>query len=221
MTAVAGRSGFVLTAYAEGAPVDASNGTVVTADKLFKYGSRSWSETDDGGIFTQYTIDPNCLGNDVVSVEYRSTNENVTLEGQRDPGKVLPGETGGTAMLQSLTVGGPNATLPDLYELKLCVTAPATDEFKAITGSSTDSDEDWSKMGLLAEQAAATELASGTLEITATFADSSTETHAYRILPVDDFEAVWMRNDQAGKYAQDSEEDVSGDECLYVLEQIS
>ncbi len=66
----------------------------------------------------------------MVSVEYRSTNENVVLEGMRDRRKVLPGESAGTEYLSSITVGGPNATLPDLYQLDLRVSIPATDAIK-------------------------------------------------------------------------------------------
>ncbi len=57
-----------------------------------------------------------------------STNENALLEGSRDRANVLPGQSPGTPMLSEITVGGENATLPDLYQLNLCVTAVAEGE---------------------------------------------------------------------------------------------
>lgn len=116
-------TGFVLTAYAEGEKVDGMDNAVMTStDALMGLGS--WSENDDGTSSLQYLIDPNCLGNDMVSIEYRSTNENVKLEGSRDRRNVLSEESPGTPMLEAITVGGPNATLPDLYQLNLWVKAP-------------------------------------------------------------------------------------------------
>lgn len=64
-------------------------------------------------------------GDGIVSMRYRSTNENALLEGSRDRANVLPGQSPGTPMLSEITVGGENATLPDLYQLNLCVTAVA------------------------------------------------------------------------------------------------
>ena len=61
--------------------------------------SGSWSQGDDGSYTAAYTIDPGILGNDVISVEYHSTNENVVLEGMRDRRKVLTGESPGTEYL--------------------------------------------------------------------------------------------------------------------------
>ena len=109
-TPVAGMQGFVLAAYADGSAVEGSESTVVTSTDIIM-SSGSWSQGEDGSYTTAYTIDPSVLGNDVVSVEYRSTNESVVLEGMRDRGKVLPGESPGTEYLSSITVGGPNATL--------------------------------------------------------------------------------------------------------------
>lgn len=68
------------------------------------------------------------MGDGIVSMRYRSTNENALLEGSRDRANVLPGQSPGTPMLSEITVGGENATLPDLYQLNLCVTAVAEGE---------------------------------------------------------------------------------------------
>lgn len=223
---VAGMQGFVLAAYADGSPLDGAGNMVVTSTDIFK-SSGSWSEGDGGIYTTTYTIDPSVLGNDVVSVEYRSTNGNVTLEGMRDRGKVPPGETTGTACLPSITVGGPNATLPDLDQLDLRVTTTATDAIKEADEADSKlsyagiyDEETSDRLSLEVERACAEALASGTIEVTATFSDGSTQTHAYRIVPVENFEELWWRN-RAAFHA--SFEDGAADyepEQLYMLQQI-
>lgn len=223
---VAGMQGFVLAAYADGNPVDGGQNTVMTSTDIFK-NSGGWSEGDNDVYETAYTIDPSILGNDVVSVEYRSTNENVVLEGMRDRRKVLPGESAGTEYLSSITVGGPNATLPDLYQLDLRVSVPATDTIKEADeaynelGNAGIYDEELSdRLGLEVQRACAEELASGTLEITATFADRSTQTHVYRIAPVEDFEQLWWK-DQAARRASFDDEDADYEPLqLFALQQV-
>lgn len=223
---VAGMQGFVLAAYADGNPVDGGQNTVVTSTDIFK-NSGGWSEGDNDVYETAYTIDPSILGNDVVSVEYRSTNENVVLEGMRDRRKVLPGESAGTEYLSSITVGGPNATLPDLYQLDLRVSVPATDTIKEADeaynelGNAGIYDEELSdRLGLEVQRACAEELASGTLEITATFADRSTQTHVYRIAPVEDFEQLWWK-DRAARRASFDDEDADYEPLqLFALQQV-
>lgn len=223
---VAGMQGFVLAAYADGNPVDGGQNTVVTSTDIFK-SSGGWSEGDNDIFETAYTIDPSVLGNDVVSVEYRSTNENVLLEGMRDRRKVLPGESPGTEYLSSITVGGPNATLPDLYQLDLRVAIPATDAIKEADeaynelGNAGIYDEELSdRLGLEVQRACAEELASGTLEITATFADGSTQTHVYRIAPVEGFEQLWWK-DRAARRASFDDEDADYEPLqLFTLQQI-
>lgn len=218
--------GFVLAAYADGNPVDGGQNTVVTSTDIFK-SSGGWSEGDNDIFETAYTIDPSVLGNDVVSVEYRSTNENVLLEGMRDRRKVLPGESPGTEYLSSITVGGPNATLPDLYQLDLRVAIPATDAIKEADeaynelGNAGIYDEELSdRLGLEVQRACAEELASGTLEITATFADGSTQTHVYRIAPVEGFEQLWWK-DRAARRASFDDEDADYEPLqLFTLQQI-
>ena len=163
----------------------------------------------------------------MVSVEYRSTNENVVLEGMRDRRKVLPGESAGTEYLSSITVGGPNATLSDLYQLDLRVSVPATDTIKEADeaynelGNAGIYDEELSdRLGLEVQRACAEELASGTLEITATFADRSTQTHVYRIAPVEDFEQLWWK-DRAARRASFDDEDADYEPLqLFALQQV-
>ena len=226
VTPVAGMQGFVLAAYADGSAVEDGENTVMTSTDIFK-NSGGWSEGDNDVYETAYTIDPSILGNDVVSVEYRSTNENVVLEGMRDRRKVLPGESAGTEYLSSITVGGPNATLPDLYQLDLRVSVPATDTIKEADeaynelGDAGIYDEELSdRLGLEVQRACAEELASGTLEITATFADRSTQTHVYRIAPVEDFEELWWK-DRAARRASLDDEDVDYEPLqLFALQQV-
>ena len=226
VTPVAGMQGFVLAAYADGSAVEDGENTVMTSTDIFK-NSGGWSEGDNDVYETAYTIDPSILGNDVVSVEYRSTNENVVLEGMRDRRKVLPGESAGTEYLSSITVGGPNATLPDLYQLDLRVSVPATDTIKEADeaynelGNAGIYDEELSdRLGLEVQRACAEELASGTLEITATFADRSTQTHVYRIAPVEDFEQLWWK-DRAARRASFDDEDADYEPLqLFTLQQI-
>ena len=226
VTPVAGMQGFVLAAYADGSAVEDGENTVVTSTDIFK-NSGGWSEGDNDVYETAYTIDPSILGNDVVSVEYRSTNENVVLEGMRDRRKVLPGESAGTEYLSSITVGGPNATLPDLYQLDLRVSVPATDTIKEADeaynelGNAGIYDEELSdRLGLEVQRACAEELASGTLEITATFADGSTQTHVYRIAPVEDFEQLWWK-DRAARRASFDDEDADYEPLqLFALQQV-
>lgn len=226
VTPVAGMQGFVLAAYADGSAVEDGENTVMTSTDIFK-NSGGWSEGDNDVYETAYTIDPSILGNDVVSVEYRSTNENVVLEGMRDRRKVLPGESAGTEYLSSITVGGPNATLPDLYQLDLRVSVPATDTIKEADeaynelGNAGIYDEELSdRLGLEVQRACAEELASGTLEITATFADGSTQTHVYRIAPVEDFEQLWWK-DRAARRASFDDEDADYEPLqLFALQQV-
>ncbi len=225
-TPVAGMQGFVLAAYADGSPLDGAGNTVVTSTDIIK-GSGSCSEGDDDIFETAYTIDPSVLGNDVVSVEYRSTNENVVLEGMRDRRKVLPGESPGTEYLSSITVGGPNATLPDLYQLDLRVAIPATDAIKEANEAYRELadagiyDEELSdRLSLEVQRACAEELASGTLEITATFADGSTQTHVYRIAPVENFEELWWRDNAAFQAALEDENFDYEPLQLFALQQI-
>ena len=226
VTPVAGMQGFVLAAYADGSAVEDGENTVMTSTNIFK-NSGGWSEGDNDVYETAYTIDPSILGNDVVSVEYRSTNENVVLEGMRDRRKVLPGESAGTEYLSSITVGGPNATLSDLYQLDLRVSVPATDTIKEADeaynelGNAGIYDEDLSdRLSLEVQRSCAEELASGTLEITATFADGSTQTHVYRIAPVEDFEQLWWK-DRAARRASFDDEDAEYEPLqLFTLQQI-
>lgn len=226
VTPVAGMQGFVLAAYADGSAVEDGENTVMTSTDIFK-NSGGWSEGDNDVYETAYTIDPSILGNDVVSVEYRSTNENVVLEGMRDRRKVLPGESAGTEYLPSITVGGPNATLSDLYQLDLRVSVPATDTIKEADeaynelGNAGIYDEELSdRLGLEVQRACAEELASGTLEITATFADRSTQTHVYRIAPVEDFEQLWWK-DRAARRASFDDEDADYEPLqLFALQQV-
>ena len=226
VTPVAGMQGFVLAAYADGSAVEDGENTVMTSTDIFK-NSGGWSEGDNDVYETAYTIDPSILGKDVVSVEYRSTNENVLLEGMRDRRKVLPGESPGTEYLSSITVGGPNATLPDLYQLDLRVAIPATDAIKEADeaynelGNAGIYDEELSdRLGLEVQRACAEELASGTLEITATFADGSTQTHVYRIAPVEGFEQLWWK-DRAARRASFDDEDADYEPLqLFTLQQI-
>lgn len=226
VTPVAGMQGFVLAAYADGSAVEDGENTVMTSTDIFK-NSGGWSEGDNDVYETAYTIDPSILGNDVVSVEYRSTNENVVLEGMRDRRKVLPGESAGTEYLSSITVGGPNATLPDLYQLDLSVSVPATDTIKEADeaynelGNAGIYDEELSdRLGLEVQRACAEELASGTLEITATFADGSTQTHVYRIAPVEDFEQLWWKDRTARRASFDDEDADYEPLQLFTLQQI-
>lgn len=226
VTPVAGMQGFVLAAYADGSAVEDGENTVMTSTDIFK-NSGGWSEGDNDIFETAYTIDPSVLGNDVVSVEYRSTNENVLLEGMRDRRKVLPGESPGTEYLSSITVGGPNATLPDLYQLDLRVAIPATDAIKEADeaynelGNAGIYDEELSdRLGLEVQRACAEELASGTLEITATFADGSTQTHVYRIAPVENFEELWWKDNAAFQAALDDESVDYEPLQLFTLQQI-
>ena len=225
-TPVPSMQGFVLAAYADGSAVDGGKNAVVTSTDIFK-SSGGWSEGDDDIFETAYTIDPSVLGNDVVSVEYRSTNENVLLEGMRDRRKVLPGESPGTEYLSSITVGGPNATLPDLYQLDLRVAIPATDAIKEADeaynelGNAGIYDEELSdRLSLEVQRACAEELASGTLEITATFADGSTQTHVYRIAPVENFEELWWKDNAAFKAALDDESVDYEPLQLFALQQV-
>lgn len=218
--------GFVLTAYAEGEKVDGMDNAVMTSTEMLM-GPGSWSGNDDDTYSLQYRIDPNCLGNDVVSVEYRSTNENVKLEGSRDRGNVLPGESPGTPMLETITVGGPNATLPDMHQLNLWVKAPATEEVIAakneldnLANQGTSNEDAWDRLSLEVERSAATELSSGTLDITATFKDGSTLTHSYRIVPVGNFEEIWRRNEEAWMASFEEGAPKYEPEQLYILQQV-
>ena len=118
-------------------------------------------------------------------------------------------------MLSEITVGGENATLPDLYQLNLCVTAVAEGE----DGGAVQL-EAWDRKRCLIELAAAQELAKGTLEVTATFGDGNTVTRAYRIVPVDDFEEVWLSNNRAWDEALESGTPEYDLKPLYMLEQV-
>ena len=190
--------------------------------------SGSWSQGEDGSYTAAYTIDPSVLGNDVVSVEYRSTNESVVLEGMRDRGKVLPGESPGTEYLSSITVGGPNATLPDLHQLDLRVTVAATDAIKEadeayreLSHAGTYDENVSDRHSFEIERACAEELASGALEITATFADGSAQTHVYRIVPVGDFDELWWENQAAWRASFDDETIDYEPAQLFALQQVS
>ncbi len=225
-TPMKGMQGFALAAYADGSPVEGASDTVMTSTDIIM-GSRSWSEGDDGSYETEYTIDPSVIGNDVVSVEYRSTNENVVLEGMRDRRKVRPGESPGTEYLSSIVVGGPDATLPDLHQLDLRVTVPATDAIKeaseisrGLSSANTYDEKASDRLSFEVERACAEELASGTLEITATFENGGTQTHAYRIVPVRDFEELWQRDQAAFRASLENGGNDYEPEQLYALQQI-
>lgn len=223
---VAGMQGFVLAAYADGTAVEGSKNTVIASTDIIM-SSGSWSQGDDGSYTTAYTIDPGILGNDVISVEYRSTNENVMLEGMRDRRKVLPGESPGTEYLSSITVGGSNATLLDIHQLDLRATAPETDAIREadeamreLSNAGRYDDEASDRYSFEVQRACAEELASGTLEITATFADGSTQTHVYRIAPVENFEELWWKDNAAFKAFLDDQSIDYEPVQLYTLQQI-
>lgn len=215
----ASADGFVLAAYAEGSPIEGKTGIVSTDNLILDSGS--WSGSPDSGFEVQYIIDPSVAGDGVASLEYRSTNENVKLEGHRDRALVQPGESLGTPYLTSFTVGGTGATLPDLHQLDLRVTTSANDKIDACYGQATGGagQDAWDLLGLEIERAAAEELASGTLEITATFEDGHTETHVYRIIPVEDFDEVWGRNKTAANKAYETGAEYVPEQ-LYALEQV-
>ena len=211
---------FVLTAYAKGTPVEGRENTIFATEDIFSEGG-GYSENDDGSFIKQYIIDPSCTGDGIVSMRYRSTNENVLLEGSRDRANVLPGQSPGTPMLSEITVGGENATLPDLYQLNLCVTAVAEDEDgNAVQLEAGDTPEAWDRKRRLIELAAAQELAKGTLEVTATFEDGSAVARVYRIVPVDNFEEVWLSNNRAWDEALESGTPDYDLKPLYMLEQL-
>lgn len=164
----------------------------------------------------------------MVSIECRSTNENVKLEGSRDRRNVLSGESPETPMLEAITVGGPNATLPDLYQLNLWVKAPATAEVIAaknelhdLADQGSPTEDAWDRLSLEVERSAATELSSGTLDITATFEDGSTLTHSYRIAPADNFEEIWHRNEEAWMASFEEGAPKYEPEQLYILQQVN
>lgn len=211
---------FVLAAYAKGTPVEGRENTIFATEDVFSEGG-VYSENDDGSFIKQYIIDPSCTGDGIVSMRYRSTNENALLEGSRDRANVLPGQSPGTPMLSEITVGGENATLPDLYQLNLCVTAVAEGEDGgAVQLEAGDTPEAWDRKRCLIELAAAQELAKGTLKVTATFEDGNTVTRAYRIVPVDDFEEVWLSNNRAWDEALESGTPEYDLNPLYMLEQV-
>lgn len=223
---VAGMQGFVLAAYADGTAVEGSKNTVIASTDIIM-SSGSWSQGDDGSYTAAYTIDPGILGNDVISVEYHSTNENVVLEGMRDRRKVLPGESPGTEYLSSITVGGSNATLPDIHQLDLRATAPETDAIREadeamreLSNAGRYDDEVSDRYSFEVQRACADQLASGTLEITATFADGSTQTHVYRIAPVENFEELWWKDNAAFKAFLDDQSIDYEPVQLYTLQQI-
>ena len=58
------------------------------------------------------------------------------------------------------------------------------------------------------------------LEVTATFEDGNTVTRAYRIVPVDDFEEVWLSNNRAWDEALESGTPEYDLKPLYMLEQV-
>lgn len=211
---------FVLTAYAKGTPVEGRDNTIFATEDIFSEGG-GYSENDDGSFLKQYVIDPSCTGDGIVSIRYRSTNENVLLEGNRDRANVLPGQSPGTPMLPEITVGGENPTLPDLYQLSLCVNALAKGEDgNVVQLEAGDTPEAWNQKRCLIELAAAQELAKGTLEVTATFEDGNTATRVYRIVPVDDFEEVWLSNNRAWDEALESGTQEFDLKPLYMLEQV-
>lgn len=211
---------FVLAAYAKGTPVEGRENTIFATEDVFSEGG-VYSENDDGSFIKQYIIDPSCTGDGIVSMRYRSTNENALLEGSRDRANVLPGQSPGTPMLSEITVGGENATLPDLYQLNLCVTAVAEGEDGgAVQLEASDTPEAWDRKRCLIELAAAQELAKGTPEVTATFEDGNTVTRVYRIVPVDDFEEAWLSNNRAWDKALESGTPEYDLKPLYMLEQV-
>lgn len=218
--------GFVLAAYADGTSIEDSENTVMTSTDIIM-SSGSWSQGDDGATRRRTSSIQGVLGNDVASVEYRSTNENVMLEGMRDRGKVLPGESPGTEYLSSITVGGRTRRCPTSINSICAVTTPETDAIKKADEADRElsyagvyDDEASGRHSYEVERACAEELASGTLEITATFADGSTQTHVYRIAPVEDFEQLWWK-DRAARRASFDDEDADYEPLqLFTLQQI-
>ncbi|MDO4596755.1 MAG: hypothetical protein Q4B30_07340 [Coriobacteriaceae bacterium] len=204
---------FALTAYAQGKPV-AGRRNVVTSSTDAIQSMASWSQNDDGDYVVQYIVDPHWVGKNVKSVRYRSTNEHVALEGRRRGS----GTEGG--LVPEITVGGPSSQAPSLDQLDLAVTVRPTEEIRALASRNELSQEDWDRKDYLVERAAAEELASGGLEVTATFTDGSSETHLYRISPSDDFERAWERNQKVWERVLDGKESDPRYEQLYVLEQM-
>ncbi|MFR3450555.1 MAG: hypothetical protein ACLTSX_01750 [Collinsella sp.] len=202
--------------------------TVVTSTDIIK-NSGAGARATTTSTKTAYTIDPSVLGNDVVSVEYRSTNESVVLEGMRDRRKVLPGESAGTEYLSSITVGGPNATLPDLYQLDLRVSVPADGcRSKRQTRHITSSQMQAYTMKIVSDRTRVSRSSAPAprnsrpehSEITATFADGSTQTHVYRIVPVENFEELWWKDNAAFQAALDDENVDYEPLQLFALQQV-
>lgn len=216
-------SAFGLAAFADGTPVDGHANTVLVPDGFFT-ASSAWSGGDGNTILKQFTIDPDCVGDDVASITYRSTNPNVLLQGNRDRANVGIGDVAGTGDMSTFTVGGGNATLPDLGSLNLNVTFAETDEIVQL--SADEENTDWDALDAAVERAAAHELASGTLEVSATLKDGSTVSHTYRILPVENFDEALAHNQAAQRDATAGASSTQGDADaqfmpLYMLEQVS
>lgn len=210
---------FVLAAYADGPAVSGHENAIFISDDILS--SSGWSQNEDGSFFAQYTLNPDCLGTGIKSIEYRSTNENVMLQGERDRERVQPDEVLGTAMRPSIVVGGDDATMPDLDSLKLCVTSwPTGADGALLTFTGNESEGEQLEKDLQIERAAVQELSSGTLEITATFEDGSTATHIYRITPVDNFDEIWHCNRQAFQEAANSGAPEAPSDPLLMLEQL-
>lgn len=216
-------STFDLAAFADGTPVDGHANTVLMPDGFFT-ASGAWSEGDDETILKQFIINPDCVGDDVASITYRSTNPTVLLQGNRDRADVGTGDVAGTEDMSTFTVGGENATLPDLATLNLNVTIAETGELAQLSAEAENTN--WDAIDAAVERAAADELASGTLEVTATLKDGSTVSHTYRILPVENFDEALAHNRAAQRDATAGESGTQGDADaqfmpLYMLEQVS
>ena len=93
-----GSYGFVPHGIRRGEKVDGMDNAVMTStDALMGLGS--WAKNDEGTYSLQYLIDPNCLGNDVVSIECRLPEKRQARGVARSEKRTL-GESPGTPMLR-------------------------------------------------------------------------------------------------------------------------
>lgn len=242
LKAVADNGGFVLKAYADGAP--ATNGAAVLASGRFITNlSSSWSEgdADAQGRMTYriaWGIDLSYLGDQVERVEFSlPENDAIKLSWSTPSNASSPAQGEGSAIAIDR---GERGALSTNYGLVFRFIADdgiqrLRDAYRAAQARDGAAEQDDAALEEALDsyryatlQKAARLLSETPLTATATLSTGQTVTHAYRISPVGDFERLGIGNDHAfwaavdeGKTQAELEALKAGQPALFTIEQLS
>ena len=235
---------FILTAYADGTPVEGSTGTVLAGPGFLDYVSAwegGWSDDGSGTLafHCTYDIDLGIHGDDVESVVYEidgdgsaqfSYLDSPHREAVTDTTEEQHGQRISVTRDQLDRVGTIDG---GTFSLEMYFTIPQdrTDIYdlaRRLDAFELADDADYDAYNALFDEYRALTLACGAdllagriITVTATLADGAEAAHRYRIEPVEDFEAVYLGNEQESRdRVEAGAQDRMACDPLFTIEQL-